>query len=60
MPKRVPGVAISFAGHTIRKFTENPLPFKVCEANHGDESLQQAAGLKPDVRFTLDRQKRWP
>lgn len=49
MPKRVLGVAIGFARHTIRKFTENPLPFEVCEANRGNESLQQAAGLNPDL-----------
>jgi DNA-binding NarL/FixJ family response regulator len=35
--------------HAIRTFIENRSQFEVCEAMNGNEALQQAAALHPDL-----------
>jgi DNA-binding NarL/FixJ family response regulator len=50
MPKRILiADDDSAVRHAIRTFIENRSPFEVCEAINGNEALQQAAALCPDL-----------
>jgi DNA-binding NarL/FixJ family response regulator len=50
MPKRILiADDDSSVRHAIRTFIENRSQFEVCEAMNGNEALQQAAALHPDL-----------
>jgi DNA-binding NarL/FixJ family response regulator len=50
MPKRILiADDDSSVRHAIRTFIENRSPFEVCDAMNGNEALQQAAALHPDL-----------
>jgi DNA-binding NarL/FixJ family response regulator len=44
-----PRGSTSSVRQAIRAFVENRSQFEVCEAVNGNEALQKAAGLNPDL-----------